>query len=118
LLSHSYYSERYWKYLLPGKERDKFKFIEDIINSSKELDIETSNKLCETLVDIIISYNKEIEIYENLETSNKILMRENLFYFKKWIKKYHELILPNSDTIIMNLDLTNISDEPTSIIIK
>jgi hypothetical protein len=40
-------------------------------------------------------------------------MRENLFYFKKWIKKYHELILPNSD---MNLDLTNISDEPSKII--
>jgi hypothetical protein len=45
--------------------------------------METSNKLCDTLVDIIINYNKEVEIYKNLETSNKILMRENLFYFKK-----------------------------------
>ena len=103
-----------WKMYLPTQTKSSIDFIENFFNDDKiEVNEESVGKLPEALANIIQTYDIELNIYKSAtswEEKNKFSMKQSLFNYNKWIRKYYALIFP--DEILINLGDPN--DEPTN----
>lgn len=91
-----------WKNRLDVNTQSKIKFIETTIGT--DLDDDSELKLVNYFADIISEYNKDVEAYNYLKTSNENVdnaegLKQSLFYLRKWISENKEIILPNSTII-------------------
>ena len=107
---------RSWEMFLPSKTKKAIKYIEKFFNSDDEVNLENSEELIQSLVEVKYSYDLQLELYEtsNWTQSDKLLMKQGLFKYKSWISKYYSLIMPTEEII----ELGNINDEPTNLNFK
>lgn len=105
-----------WKLFLQENAKKDISFIENTFASDNELDIETGDKLFKTLVNVIAEYDKQVECLNTVSIKDWSLNEINqykcsLYYFRKWISKYHSMINPKEEM----LEIGNITDDPVKI---
>lgn len=105
-----------WKLMLLEETKTNVKFIEETFNSDNLLNIEEADKLFDNLANVILSYDEQVKLYENSHTLNWSLEEMNMFKislydYKKWIAKYHKMILPNEEI----LEIGSITDQPVKL---
>jgi hypothetical protein len=105
-----------WKLMLLEKTQTNIKFIEETFNSDDLLNIEEGDKLFNNLISVISDYDEQVKLYENSHSLNWSLEEMNqfkisLYDYKKWIAKYHKMILPNEEI----LEIGSITDQPVKL---
>lgn len=106
-----------WQSSLNTDTVEDINFIESTFNSEKSLSEEISTKLFKKLVDIFASYDDQVHTYKHADILKGTLDERNkfkvsLFEFRKWISKYHQLIIPTDELI----EIGDINDEPELLI--
>lgn len=107
---------KYWKSSLPEDTIKNINFIENAFNYNIELEEQTGDKMMQNLYDIIASHDAQVDLYYSEKISEWTLDEKNhlkiaIYYFKEWISKYHEMILPNET----KLEVGNITNEPNKL---
>jgi hypothetical protein len=105
-----------WKVMLQENIKKDISFIENTFASDNELTKETGNQLVKSLVDVIVGYDRQVELLKTDHIKDWSLKeldgyKESLYNFRKWISKYHQLIIPNEEII----EIGNITDNPIKI---
>ena len=88
--------------------------------SIQEVSIETSHKVVDKLVDIVIKYNQLVENYEIIlkqigDSEKHEIIRIYSYEWRKWINEYYFKTFPDSQSII---EIGTINDAPKLIDIK
>jgi hypothetical protein len=102
-----------WRKRFTEETNDKINFIESTLNSEIDLDIDL--KLADYFAYIINEYNKEIEVYNKFKSDSNPniqdlnIMRQSMYYFRKWIAEYQSKIFTSSNVTI---EIGNIQDSP------
>ena len=111
-----------WKNFIDNKELHDMKFIEKAFNeaSIQEVSIDTSYKVVDKLVDIVIKYNQLVENYEIIlkqigDSEKHEIIRIYSYEWRKWINEYYFKTFPDSQSII---EIGTINDAPKLIDIK
>jgi hypothetical protein len=105
-----------WKLTLEEESKKHIQFITDIAESKNQINEETVDKLVESFINIIITYDGQINLYNNRSNLDWAPQDANnfkigLYFFRKWINKNSKIILPN----FTELEIGNITDEPSKI---
>ena len=106
-----------WKLTLDEKTKNNMSFIEDITNSNEDLTNDSTDKLISSLVDIIETYDFQVDLYNKKDifkwsSNDEKDFKECLFYFKVWINEYTEKLMPLK--FKLELDINNKPEKITS----
>lgn len=106
-----------WKLGVPTNTNNNINYIEAVFSSDKEIDTTRANLLIKKLVDTVAEYDGQVELInsEYVQTwtiEEKIKFTHKLYHFRKWISKYHQLIMPTSEI----LEVGEIDDKPELLI--